>query len=93
MAGDEKHALRGSDMSWREVEGVVAVLDLRSSNFFELNRQGSLLWRALAEGQQTADDLAEELVACYDVEHAQALEDVGAFLRSLRQAGLLDGDR
>lgn len=92
MIGDEKHALRGSGMSWREVEGVVAVLDLRTSNFFELNRQGSLLWCALADGPQTVDDLAGELVARYDVDNAQALDDVGVFLTSMRAAGLLDGE-
>lgn len=89
MAGEARR-LRPSGLSWREVEGRVAVLDLQTSSFFELNGPGTRLWKRLAEGPATAEELVTLLLSQYDIGENQAAGDVLAFLTSLETADLLD---
>ena len=54
-----------------------------------LNDTGVMLWRKLEQGAEIMD-LVQALTAEYDVSEAEALEDVKAFLDSLRPSGCLD---
>lgn len=82
--------LRASDLTWREVDQQVVVLDLRSSAFLELNRTGTVLWKALTEGSISDEELAARLTSLYGIDDDRARRDVGAFIQSLEDMGLLD---
>jgi len=88
---DDRIRLRVTDLTWREVDQQVVVLDLRASTFLELNRTGSLLWNALAEEAVTARDLAQLLVGRYGITAEQADADVAAFVVALEESKLLEG--
>lgn len=77
------------DLTWREVDETVLVLDLRSGKYLELNATGSVLWKRLAEGSADEDQLVAALQEEFEVSDEQARTDVTAFLASLRQGGLL----
>ena len=79
---------RRPDVLWREIDGSVVGLDLRSSRYFTLNGTGLLLWKRLAE-EAEVDDLVDELVRQHDLEHERARTDVEMFVSSLRDNGLL----
>lgn len=80
--------LRDEHAVWREVDGEIVILDLRSSRYLQLNASGTALWRWLA---QDADEpaLVSALAAQFDLAEAQAARDVTAFLRDLEAQGFL----
>jgi hypothetical protein len=81
--------LRRGSVEWREVEGEVVAVDLRTSEYLAINRTGAALWRELAAGATPAE-LARRLVARFDVEPSAAGRDVADFLAFLEQRGLLE---
>ncbi|MHB8682279.1 MAG: PqqD family protein [Acidimicrobiales bacterium] len=80
---------RRSDVIWREVDGKVVGLDLRSSQYFSLNASASRLWALLGETADH-DELVETLVACYDVDRERAVADVDQFVKDLVDNGLVE---
>ena len=82
--------VRSADLTWREVDGQVVVLDLRRSVFLETNRSGSALWRAMIAGPVTTDDLAEVLKAAYGLDDEIATRDAKTFVEMLHHADLLE---
>lgn len=54
-----------------------------------LNESGVLLWNALEKGG-SRDDLADALLAEYEVEREQALADVDEFIQTLTKAGCIE---
>jgi hypothetical protein len=80
---------RRSDIIWREVDGRVVGLDLRSSRYFSLNRTGARLWALLAEDTDAAS-LVDALVSGSTVDRAEAAADVDAFVASMRENGLVE---
>jgi hypothetical protein len=77
-------------VAWREVDGEVVVIDVNTAEYLTMNGSGALLWAALAEGATEAD-LADRLLGAYEVSAEQADADVGAFLHTLRERGLVVG--
>lgn len=83
-----RYEVRQRDLSWREVDGEVVVLDLSSSTYLSLNGSGAVLWRALAEGTDE-EGLADVLVEHFGVERPVADRDAAAFLHSCITQGLV----
>ncbi|HET9186994.1 MAG TPA: PqqD family protein [Acidothermaceae bacterium] len=84
--------LRNRQVSWRELDGESVVLDLASSKYLTVNSAGTVLLRMLARGDCTRDELAQALVAEFDIELDQANSDVDKFVDDLRGRNLLGGD-
>lgn len=80
--------IRSNDVSWREVDGEVIALDLRSSTYFTTNRTGTLLWHAMIDGA-TIDQLAALLRSSFGISDELAHADVESFLNLLVANGLL----
>ena len=55
-----------------------------------LNSTGAFLWNKLNEADRTEGELISLLLEEYDVTEDIASRDVGAFVKSLRDAGILD---
>ena len=81
--------LRLDQLEWRQVEGEVIALDLRTSRYLAVNRSGARMWSTLADGA-TREQLAEILVRTYGVAEDQAEAETGAFLDMLDSEGLLE---
>ena len=56
----------------------------------KLNRTGAFLWRAIAERDMSEPELADEIVARYEVSREIAERDVRSFVKIIRDGGLLD---
>jgi hypothetical protein len=82
--------LRTADLEWREVEGEIVALDLRTSTYLAVNGTGLLLWKALVDGA-TETALQEQLRKRHGLTAEQAATDVRAFLDSLAEQDLLSG--
>jgi hypothetical protein len=88
LHGDDHFRLRG-EISWRQVEDEVIVLDKRNWGYLSLNPTGGRLWVALSDGATRAK-LVAILTETTDVDPARAETDVQAFLDALREHDLLD---
>ena len=80
---------RRSEVIWRNVDGKVVGLDLRTSRYFSLNASGSALWSMLEDETDVAA-LVDRLTAGHGVDPGRVTGDVEAFLESLRSHGLLE---
>jgi hypothetical protein len=82
-------SLRPGAVEWREVEGEVIAVDVRTSEYLAINETGAALWHALRAGATTGE-LVERLVARFDVEPDVAGRDVSEFLDRLQERGMLE---
>jgi hypothetical protein len=76
------------NVAWRVVDGEAVLVHAETSAYFGLNRAGTALWVALAEGAHTPDELVQVLGA-ENGAGARARQDVDDFLQSLLTAGLV----
>jgi Coenzyme PQQ synthesis protein D (PqqD) len=81
--------IRPGALEWREAEGEVVALDLRTSTYLAGNATAASLWPALIEGA-TREQLAATLEEKYGVDRARAERDLDAFLELLRDRDLLE---
>jgi hypothetical protein len=80
--------LRAGDITWREADGVLVVVDRRSWSYLSLNATGAALWPLLLEGATEAA-LVAELVKRFEVGDADARADVERLVAHLREHDLL----
>ncbi len=80
--------LRENAVAWKQVDGETILLDVATSTYLGVNRPGSVLWPALADGT-TREQLIGRLCRAYQVSEEQAGIDVDDFLRLCRDHGLL----
>lgn len=80
--------LRTEDLSWRDVDDEIIVLDLQGSEYFAVNGSGAVLWRLLAVGTDE-DALRGALVEQFEIDSELARTDVTTFLEELRSLGLV----
>jgi hypothetical protein len=83
--------LRADGITWREIDGDLVVLDLRSSTYLTANPSGTLLMTHLTE-ERTTTQLVEALVDAFGISEQQAQRDVLTFVDQLSERGLLAGD-
>ncbi|TDG12842.1 PqqD family protein [Seongchinamella unica] len=76
------------DVISQEVSGETVLLDLNSENYFGLDEIGTRIWQ-LIESSGRLQDIYETLLAEYDVEPDQLLEDMEQLLTDIEKAGLV----
>jgi hypothetical protein len=72
-----------------ELDGEVAILNLKSTLYFGLDSVGATVWDALSE-PKTAADLCRAVLDRFDIADDQCREDVLELLTSLKKAGLIE---
>ncbi|EST27551.1 lasso peptide biosynthesis PqqD family chaperone [Streptomyces roseochromogenus] len=77
----------GDNVSTAQTDYGTVLLDERGGAYWELNPTATLVVRTLFEGGEEAD-AAAALVQEFDIDEAQALRDVEALVRQLRDSGL-----
>jgi hypothetical protein len=80
--------LRPFELEWREVDGEVIVLDGTRSQYMVVNGSGAVLWQSLATGA-TRSELANVLTGRFEIDRAQAEQDVDQFVGELAGLSLL----
>lgn len=77
----------GDNVSTAETDYGTVLLDEQASVYWELNPTATLVVRTLLDGGEEAD-AAAALVQEFDIDQAQALQDVETLVRELRDSGL-----
>jgi len=81
--------LRISDeVLFQEVSGEAVLLDLKSEQYFGLDKVGTHVWQLLHENLP-ANDIVEQLLQRYEVDRQTLEADVNQLLEQLQKAGLV----
>lgn len=75
------------DVLVTDLENELVLLDARAGEMYALNATGRRIWFALPA--RTSDELANALLAEFDVTRAQALDDAQSLIAALQGAGLV----
>lgn len=78
---------RNSSVLWRELSGEAVLLDPKAGCSYNLNAVGTLIWKML-DGTHTIEEIAEAICTAYEVEQAQALEDIERLLTEFTESKL-----
>lgn len=84
--------LRSQDLTWREIDGELVILDLLNSTYLTANASGAVLMKELVE-ERDHDELTRALMGAFGITAEQAEADVTHFVNSLAESGLLEGAR
>lgn len=76
------------DVISQEVSGETVILDLGSEHYFGLDETGTRIWQLI---EQTGDLQAvyTQMLAEYEVEAEQLLEDLGTLVEQIAELGLV----
>jgi Coenzyme PQQ synthesis protein D (PqqD) len=80
---------KSADQVSCELNGEVAILNLKSTLYFGLDQVGATVWEALDE-PRTAKELCQALLEKFDVDEERCHEDVLDLLGRLYKAGLIE---
>jgi Coenzyme PQQ synthesis protein D (PqqD) len=80
---------RRPDLTMREIDGEVLILDRRAGRIHQLNRTASYIWDR-CDGAVTVDEIARDLVRVFDVDPGRASADVAATVAQLHERSLLE---
>ncbi|BAK37911.1 hypothetical protein MLP_48970 [Microlunatus phosphovorus NM-1] len=80
--------LRADDLTWREIDSELVVLDLRSSTYLTTNASATFLMKQLAV-EKSAAELTDALMNQFAISQTDAERDVRAFVDDLDRRGLL----
>jgi hypothetical protein len=78
----------------REMAGEILIVPIRGkvgdlASIYSFNASGSFIWNLL-EFPQTLAQLATAIAAAFEIELAQAEDDVARFVAEMKSAGLID---
>jgi hypothetical protein len=71
------------------LNGEIAILNLKSTLYFGLDEVGACIWEALAEPRKVSE-LCERVLESFNVAEEQCQTDVVEFVGKLDEAGLLE---
>ena len=60
------------------------------TNLLTLNETAAVVWERMTQGEFEVDDLVNALTDAYEVDEAQAREDVVALLAKIRELGMIE---
>lgn len=76
------------DVSWRDLNGEVVVLHLKTGEYHTFNEVGRAMWRHLIS-KKSIRDIAVEICKEYQAEPTSVEKDVGQLISKLALKGLV----
>lgn len=76
------------DVISQEVSGETVILDLNSENYFGLDEVGTRIWQ-LVEETGNLQQVYDRMLAEYEVDEEQLLEDMGKLILEIEKIGLV----
>ncbi|MGH2416648.1 MAG: PqqD family protein [Microcystaceae cyanobacterium] len=76
------------DILFRQIENEGILLHVPSGTYYSLSETSIMFWNALSN-QQPLEPIVDQIIDEYEVEQAQVLSDLQAFLQDLLAFGLI----
>ena len=80
--------MRDAELHWREIDGEIVALELRSERYLHANAAAAALWPLLVAGT-SLQELAAALVERFGVDPNAAAADAASFVAWLREERLV----
>jgi hypothetical protein len=91
LAGGARVYTISKDVAFREVDGSILLVNLKSGSYYSLNATATFVFRLLSRQKDVAEILSE-MRAFYDVPEETARLDLDACLEGLVREGLITID-
>jgi hypothetical protein len=88
---EPEYRLKEDVVSTELDDSEAVILNLKSRHYYTLNETGSVIWAAMKDSK-SVEQIADDLVASFEIDHAGAVTHVRAFLEDLARDGLVDLD-
>lgn len=85
------HPKRRTDVTSRNVNGEILILDRKNEDVHQLNSTASFVWQ-YCDGQATIHEIAVAMAKDYSIDLEDAERDVTDLIRKLKALGLLEQD-
>lgn len=82
---------RRTDLSVRQVDGSLVVLDRRSEKIHQLNEAAGFVWN-LCDGEHSVVRIADDLAEAFRLDPTLAASDTETTVRQFEQLGLVELD-
>lgn len=88
-AASPRRPKRRDGLAWREIDGLVVIVDPATSTMHDLSDVATFYWLRM-DGVSTVAELAEVATVEYEVEEDEASADLLALVTELDEKGLLE---
>lgn len=68
-----------SNVIWKDVDGIIYILQPEKEKIFALNETGTFIWRLISNGKSFTQ-IKTELLSCYTVTSSRASKDIQEFI-------------
>ena len=79
---------RGESVQWREFGSEAILLDPVTGQFAQVNNSGVAIWASI-DGRRTVEEIARQVATEFEVDQADVVADVQAFIDELVDKQLL----
>jgi hypothetical protein len=83
-----KYATR-ANLTKQTVDDEILLLDIENNHIHQLNPTASFIWELCEQGR-TTDEIAQLMVARFDIDDETALRDITNIVSQWRDLGLID---
>jgi hypothetical protein len=80
--------LRSDELSWRQIDDEIVILDGVRAEYLAIKGAGARLWPALVDGA-SLEQLVDLLVDTYQIDPERATADANQFVTTLSDRGLI----
>lgn len=77
-----------ADISWRDINGELVALNVKSGEYFIFNEIGRMVWLAIAGGQDSSETV-KKVIDEYEVNEQDASRDVEVFVKALEERSIV----
>ena len=88
MIKETSIVVTAKDQRYSNLDQDTVILDLKSEEYYGLNRVGSIVWHLLQEPKPVRE-IQEVILSKYNVEAEQCFQDLKVFLESLETQELI----
>lgn len=85
------HPKRRTDVTTRDINGEILILDRKNEDVHQLNSSASYVWQK-CDGQVSVRDIAGAMAKDFSIDFEVAEKDVNELIGKLRALGLLEPD-
>lgn len=85
------HPKRRTDVTTRDINGEILILDRKNEDVHQLNSSASYVWQN-CDGQVSVRDIAVAMAKDFSIDFEVAEKDVNELIGKLRALGLLESD-
>ena len=76
------------DISWRDINGELILLNIKTGGYFTLNDTARIVWLAIMEGKYI-DYMVKQIKQDFQEEEAIIISDINKFIVSMRESSLI----